>query len=141
MGTEQNSAQTAPRWEAPYQLSKPQAAGFSFKLRSAALGSNRPGAPLLAPAAVWTHLERGVPGATGAEVLPARRSSSRPPACCSGPEILLRTASAGLSPIAEKDHRRGGVSRRCTDPRATHSVRQYLGFQLPFLSSPSPLFT
>lgn len=53
------------------------------------------------------HLERAVPGGAGAGAPPARRSSSHPPACCSGPEIHLQTASAGLSPIAEEETEKG----------------------------------
>lgn len=55
----------------------------------------------------WAHLERAAHGAAEAGALPARRSSSHPPACCSGPEIHLRSASAGWSPIAENDTDKG----------------------------------
>lgn len=109
MGTEWYSAQRAPRVEGSIPaLKTPGSQSFlSTPIHSAGLVTDQ-GAPLLAPEAVWTHLERGGLGAARAGALPARRSSSRLPACCSGPESLLQTASAGLSPIAEKGHGRGG---------------------------------
>lgn len=55
-------------------------------------------------------------GAAGAGALPARRNSSHPPACCSDPEILLQIAFAGLSPIAEKEHRRSGCETKTQLP-------------------------
>lgn len=55
------------------------------------------------PASTRAHLGRAARGEAGAGDPPARRSSSRLPACCSGPEIHLQTSSAGLSPIAERE--------------------------------------
>lgn len=60
----------------------------------------------LALASSSAHLGRAARGGGGAAAPPARRSSSRPPACCSGPETHLQTASAGSSPIAEKETKR-----------------------------------
>lgn len=65
-----------------------------------------PSRPIPAPSC-QAHLEHAAPDGAGAGVPLARRSSSRPPACCSGPEIHLRTASAGLSPIAENETEKG----------------------------------
>ena len=116
-------------WEAPYQPSKPQAVRVSFQQ---CWVSDR-------PVAVWTHLERGGLGAAGAGALPARRSSSRPPACCSGPESLLQTASAGLSPIAEKGHGRGGYKPKTYSYKG-HSLRGKMSgvlASLPLLPFPS----
>lgn len=104
--TEWYSAQTAPRvGGSTPALKTPGSHSFlSSLLYSTGLVTDQ-GGPLLAPGAVWAHLEHGGLGAAGAGALPARRSSSHPPACCSGPENLLQTASAGWSPIAEKGHR------------------------------------
>lgn len=50
-----------------------------------------------------THPWRGGHGGAGAGARLARRSSSRPPACCNDPGSHLQTASAGRSPSAARD--------------------------------------
>lgn len=79
-----------------------------------------------------THLEHAVHGGAGAGAPPARRSSSHPPACCSGPEIHLQTASAGLSPIAENEKGRGSHRLKETqNPARRDHQRPIWGGRVP----------
>lgn len=75
---------------------------------------------------VATHPWHGVPDGAGAGAQLAKRSSTHPPACCSGPGIRPRSASAARSPSAAGDRNQCGTKDPQQDettsiPEKSHS--------------------